>query len=90
MSFPDFETEYRSVALFPLFANRVMPHSRPDYPDYVKWLQLESRQKDPMAFLANSGGQRATDTLEVISTPTLCTIDFKQGAHIAPFSSEIF
>lgn len=64
-SFPDFDKPYEADELFPLFINRVMPQSRPDYPNYVQWLRMEGRSKDPLAFLEQSGGTKATDTLEI-------------------------
>lgn len=63
--FPDLTLAYESEELFPLFANRVMPASRPDFAEYISWLQLEGREKDPLAFLAQTNGRRQTDTLEV-------------------------
>ncbi|MEG3979147.1 DNA-binding protein, partial [Microcoleus sp. herbarium8] len=39
-SFPDFNNVYTSQKLFPLFSNRVMPRSRPDYPEFVQWLNI--------------------------------------------------
>lgn len=39
-SFPDLDRVYESPELFPLFANRLLRRSRPDYPDFVKWLNI--------------------------------------------------
>ncbi|WP_395142834.1 HIRAN domain-containing protein [Armatimonas sp.] len=67
---PEFQklsATYRSETLFPLFANRVMPASRPDFAEYISWLRLEGQEKDPLAFLAQTNGLRQTDTLEVFS-----------------------
>lgn len=69
-SFPHLENAYESPELFPIFANRVMPPSRADFPDYVEWLHLSGSEKDPMTFLAHSGGRRMTDTLEVFPAAT--------------------
>ena len=69
-SFPNRSAVYESDELFPLFANRIMPRSRPDYPDFVRWLSLPEQEDDPFALLARSGGQRATgDTLAVYPCP---------------------
>ena len=68
-SFPNVNSTYVSSDLFPLFANRVMPHSRPDYASYTEWLSVAEHKDDPIALLARSGGQRATDTLEVFPCP---------------------
>ncbi|NJN31998.1 MAG: DNA-binding protein [Synechococcales cyanobacterium RM1_1_8] len=67
-SFPDFEQVYSSSKLFPLFANRLLRPSRPDYADFVQWLNLPG-ENDPLALLARSGGNRKTDTFEVFPCP---------------------
>ena len=69
ISFPFLHTIYRSRELFPLFANRVMPRTRPDYPEYIQALGLDSANADPMAILARSGGKRETDCIEVVPSP---------------------
>ncbi len=65
----DFGVVYLSNELFPLFANRLLPKSRPEYRDYLKWLGLHENKADEMEMLARSGGQRATDTLEIVPCP---------------------
>jgi hypothetical protein len=65
--FPDVDTHYTSTELFPLFANRVLPSSRPDFFDYIRWLKLEGQEKDALAFLAKTNGRRQTDTLEIFA-----------------------
>jgi hypothetical protein len=42
VSFPEFETVYRSKALPALFKNRLMPASRPDFPSFVSELGLDA------------------------------------------------
>jgi HIRAN domain len=68
-SFPDFDKFYQSKALFPLFANRVMQPSRPDYNDYLKYLNISQHPDDPIAILSRSGGRKATDHFEVFPCP---------------------
>jgi len=68
-SFPDFNNVYTSQKLFPLFSNRVMPRSRPDYPEFVQWLNIPEHEHDPIALLARSGGKRVTDKFEVFPCP---------------------
>ncbi len=63
------DTEYVSTDLFPLFANRVLPRTRPEYRDYLRWLGLTETQHDELEELARTGGLRATDTLELIPCP---------------------
>ncbi len=62
--FPDLERDYRSVALFPTFQNRVMSPRRPDFPDHVRRLAL-AETADPFEMLSVSGGRRQTDHYEV-------------------------
>lgn len=66
--FPDATAEYSSEALFPLFSNRLMRQSRPDYPDFVRQLGL-SEDADPMDILARSEGFRATDSYRIYACP---------------------
>ncbi|NJM66473.1 MAG: DNA-binding protein [Acaryochloris sp. RU_4_1] len=68
-SFPNLKREYRSAELFPLFSNRLMRPSRPDYRDYIEWLDIPRHQDDPIAILSRSGGRKATDTFEVFPCP---------------------
>lgn len=68
-AFPELDQVYESPVLFPLFANRLLRRSRPDYPDFVQWLNIPEHGDDPLALLARSGGQRATDSLEVFPRP---------------------
>ncbi len=67
--FPDVNTVYVADELFPLFSNRVPPSSRPDYSQYLEWLNFPTDPNDPIALLARSGGRRATDALEVFPCP---------------------
>ncbi len=68
-SFPDIHHTYSSTELFPLFANRLLRPSRPDYKDFVQWLNIPEQQDDPIALLARSGGRRKTDSFEVFPCP---------------------
>lgn len=68
-SFPKKDRIYRSEKIFPLFANRLMPSSRPDYPNYIKSLNLRQNQAHPMNILARSGGKKVTDTFEIFPFP---------------------
>jgi hypothetical protein len=65
LAFPDFQKDYRSGELFPLFRNRVISPNRRDFDEYIAWLDLDRNRADPIEILAVSGGQRATDNLEV-------------------------
>jgi len=68
VSFPELGVVYRSEELPPLFNNRVMRTSRPDYPAFVSELGLE-KDSSPLALMARSGGRRQTDELEVFAAP---------------------
>lgn len=67
--FPDFRRVYESADLFPVFHNRVMPASRPDFPQFLKWLGVPRGDAGPMVVLERSGGSRVTDSLEVFGIP---------------------
>jgi hypothetical protein len=69
ISFPNTNEIYHSEELFPFFANRVLSPSRPDYKNFIEWLNLSENNHDPVAILTASGGRRETDTLEVFSLP---------------------
>jgi len=68
-SFPSLNKSYQSEELFPLFANRLMRPSRPDFGDYIEWLNVPHQADDPIAILARSSGRKATDTFEVFPQP---------------------
>ena len=65
----DFHAEYVSDELFPLFANRILAKSRPEYDKYLTWLGLSRSGYDELDELARTGGLRATDSLELFSCP---------------------
>lgn len=69
LSFPKFDHPYVSRELFPLFANRLLRPSRPEYGDFVRWLNIPDQADDPIALLARSGGKRKTDNFEVFPYP---------------------
>lgn len=65
----DLRSAYVSEELFPLFANRVLPRSRPEHKEYMHWLGLRDGSYDVMDELSRTGGLRATDTLELFPCP---------------------
>ncbi len=69
LSFPRLDEVYTSTYLFPVFANRVMSRSRPDYSRFIEQLDLLNDDPSPMAILARSGGERVTDTFAVFPDP---------------------
>lgn len=64
----DLHRRYNSTALFPVFANRLMPRDRPDYPGCLNRLDLDV-DADPFEVLERSNGTRATDRIEVFAEP---------------------
>jgi hypothetical protein len=69
-SFERLDAIYYSEELFPVFANRLLPTTRPDYQDFLLYLGVEeSGGVDPLAILDKSGGRKATDNYEVFSIP---------------------
>ncbi|MDH3998239.1 MAG: HIRAN domain-containing protein [Desulfuromonadales bacterium] len=65
----DLHATYLSEELFPLFANRILTASRPEYNDYIQWLNLDLRTNNVFEMLALTGGTRGTDSLEMYSCP---------------------
>lgn len=70
LGFADLDRTYRSSALFPLFAERLMDAARPDRPRLLEALSLDALAT-PMEVLARSGGRRTGDTLELLPEPTV-------------------
>ena len=68
LEFPELERDYYSTELFPLFQNRVMSPSRPDFKRYLQSLDLEG-DTNPIEILAANGGERVTDRYEVFPLP---------------------
>lgn len=68
-SFPDWNKVYRSSEVFPIFSNRIMRQSRPEYPQLLSWLNFPEDENDPIALLSRSGGKRVTDNFEVFPYP---------------------
>lgn len=66
----DLHEVYKSNELFPLFANRVLAKSRPEYQKYLHWLGLDHQKYDVMDELARTAGLRATDSLELFNCPS--------------------
>ncbi len=69
VGFPDLEARYVSRTLFPLFANRLMSSSRPDYSKYLNYFGLVPSKGNEMLVLGRSGGFRATDNFEIFPYP---------------------
>lgn len=66
--FPDPTARYVDRELFPLFKNRLMRPSRPDYAMFIEQLGF-TQPPEPLDFLARSQGYRATDYFRVYPRP---------------------
>ena len=64
LEYPGLHGDYQSHELFPIFRNRVMNRRRPDFPDYLRSLDLPD-EADSIAILSANGGRRETDSYEV-------------------------
>lgn len=68
---PQLDAVYESDELFPLFANRLLSRSRPEYEAYLTWGGFDpNHPPDPIAVLGVTEGMRQTDSLEVFPVPT--------------------
>jgi len=72
---------YVSDEIFPIFKNRILNKSRPEYSDYIKWLGFE-KEISPLEELARTNGLRATDSLQIFEKPKP-----KDGKYIIYFFS---
>ncbi len=83
---PDLHRVYQSPVLFALFRNRLMSPRRPDYPDYLRMLDLDV-DSDSFAVMARNEGRKLTDQIEVFSPPLrtpadeLTTLFFARGVR---------
>lgn len=67
----DLDSVYESDELLPLFSNRLLSDSRPDYSKQLKWLNINGATHGSILIdmLAMTEGIRATDTFEVFKCP---------------------
>ena len=65
----DLHVVYESSTLFPLFANRLLSKTRPEYKDFLAWLDVREHEDEPLVLLARTEGIRATDSLMVFPYP---------------------
>lgn len=69
---PRLDAVYESETLFPLFTNRLLARSRPEYEAYLTWGGFDPRcPPDPIALLGVTEGMRQTDSLELFPLPQL-------------------
>lgn len=73
---------YESAELFPLFANRLLPKSRPEYEAYLRWSGFDiGNPPDPILVLGVTEGIRQTDAVEVFP----CPIPDADGCYLNKF-----
>lgn len=73
---------YESEDLFPMFANRLLNQSRPEYRPSLAWSGFDpDNPPDPIQLLGVTEGRRQTDSLEVF----LCPEPDSEGCFVAKF-----
>jgi hypothetical protein len=66
----DLEEVYESEELFPIFANRLLSKSRPEYEAYLKWGGFDpDNPPAPISILGVTEGRRQTDSIEMFPCP---------------------
>ena len=66
----DLEQVYESEDLFPIFKNRLLPKSRPEYEAYLRWSGFDpDNPPEPIVVLGVTEGIRQTDAIEVFPCP---------------------
>jgi hypothetical protein len=61
---------YESIDLFPVFANRLLSSSRPEYESFLTWGGFDiADPPDPIVVLGLTEGVRQTDAIEVFPCP---------------------
>jgi len=66
----ELDVVYESEDLFPVFKNRLLSESRPEYEAYLRWGGFDAgQQPDPIAILGVTGGVRQTDSIELFPCP---------------------
>lgn len=65
----DLRSVYESTELFPLFANRILSKNRPEYKQFLHWLNVPEDTVDQLSLLARTEGIRGTDSLRVFPCP---------------------
>ncbi len=61
--------QYSSSKLFTLFTNRIISNRRPDYENYLRWLELDDNDLNKLKMLVLTEGIKATDNLEFFQRP---------------------
>lgn len=73
---------YESEKMFPVFANRMLPESRPEYDAYLRWSGFDpANPPDPIAILGVTEGIRRTDMIELFP----CPVPDERGCYLSKF-----
>lgn len=76
------EEIYESPELFPVFANRLLSSSRPEYEAFLRWSGFDpAHPPEPLAILGVTEGRKQTDMIEVFPCPTRN----EQGMYVNKF-----
>ena len=81
VAFPELERVYVAAELPAFFKNRVLQPGRPDYPQHLAELGLDSATATPMTILARNGGRRVTDPLELVAEFVPAATEDRLEAH---------
>jgi hypothetical protein len=68
---------YYSKELFAFAKNRLLSKKRPEYKEFMSWLDSSSESLSALEELAFSGGVKGTDALEFFSLPHKTSNEFK-------------
>ena len=78
----DLTTIFESDDLFPIFKNRLLPESRPEYEAYLRWSGFDAdNPPDPISILGVTEGIRQTDSIELFP----CPVPDLDGCYINKF-----
>lgn len=69
LGFRDLDRKYESETLFPLFEERVLDPTRPDFSRVIDELALDESEATPWELLVRTGGTSEGDTLQVTPFP---------------------
>lgn len=73
---------YESSELFPVFANRLLPKTRPEYEAFLQWSGFDpANPPDPLMLLGVTEGIRRTDLIELFP----CPVPDAQGCYVNKF-----
>jgi len=79
---PNLDQVYESSELFPLFKNRLLSKSRPEFPAYLTWSGFDPDDPpEPIVILGRTEGLKQTDAVEVFP----CPVPDRHGCYVNYF-----